>query len=154
MKIDRIAMLYGLLKQSRTTKMEDLGRMKVLRIIKALRPAAMEYEADMKEAREKMKDEKFETMTAKAEKWQTEGAKAIAEEEKIAVNAYFARYQKKVNEAAAALASKAKKVEFDKLSNDEFLKLISSNDYTGEQMELLDDTVHEQKPTAVSVFDK
>lgn len=154
MKTDRIAMLYALLKQSRTTKMEDQGRMKVLRIIKALRPAAMEYEADVKEAREKMKDEQFEAMTAKAEKWQTEGAKAIEEEEKIAINAYFARYQKKVGEAVVALAGKGrqKAVEFDKLNQDEFMKLISSNDYTGEQMELLDDTLLEQKPQAVSVF--
>ena len=154
MKIERIAMLYGLLKQSRTTKMEDQGRMKVLRIIKALRPAAQEYEADMKEAREKMKDGQFDAMTAKAEKWQTEGAKALSDEEKVAVNAYFTRYNKAVAKAVDALAGKQKKAEFDKLSQDEFQKLISSNDYTGEQMELLDDTIVEQQASTVNVFEK
>ncbi|MBQ7572135.1 MAG: hypothetical protein IJT19_07845 [Bacteroidaceae bacterium] len=154
MRAERIAMLYGLLKQSRTTKMEDQGRMRILRIIKALRPAAQEYEADLKEAREKMKDGQFDAMTAKAEKWQMEGAKAISDDEKMAVNAYFARYNKAVNKAVEALAAKQKKAEFDKLSPDELKKLISSNDYTGEQMELLDDMVVEQQPGTVSVFSK
>ena len=153
MKAERIAMLYGLLKQSRTTKMEDQGRLKVLRIIKALRPMAQEYEADVKEARDKMKDKDFDRMTAKAEKWQAEGDKALTEEEKMAVNAYFAKYNKKVSEAVTAIAGKAKKMELDKLSQDEFLRLIKSNDYTGEQMELLDDTVVDQKPDTVNVFD-
>lgn len=154
MRIERIAMLYGLLKQSRTTKMEDQGRLKVLRIIKALRPAATEYDADVKEAREKMKDDAFEKMSALAEKWQTEGDKSITSEEKVAVNAYFTKYNKKVADAVAAIAGKSKKVDLDKLSQDEFLRLINSNDYTGEQMELLDDTVLDQKPESVSVFSK
>lgn len=154
MKAERIAMLCGLLKQSRTTKMEDQGRLKVLRIIKALRPAATEYEADVKEAREKMKDEDFDRMTAKAEKWQAEGGKALTEEEKMAVNAYFARYNKRVADAVAVISGKSKEVKLDKLSQEEFLRLINSNDYTGEQMELLDDTVVEQKPGNVSVFGK
>lgn len=153
MRIERIAMLYGLLQQSRTTKMEDQGRLKVLRIIKALRPAATEYDADVKEAREKMKDDAFEKMTAMAEKWHAEGGKALTDEEKMAVNAYFAKYNKKVAEAVKAIAGKSKKVDLDKLSQDEFLRLINSNDYTGEQMELLDDTVLDQKPESVSVFE-
>lgn len=154
MKAERIAMLYGLLKQSRTTKMEDQGRLKVLRIIKALRPAAREYEEDVKEARKKMKDDLFDQMTAKAEKWQAEGDKALSEEEKIAVNAYFAKYNRSVVDAVSAIAGKSKKMDLDKLSQDEFLRLINSNDYTGEQLELLDDTVVEQKPDNVSVFGK
>lgn len=141
MKRERIAMLYGLLKQSRTTKMDDQGRLKILRIIKALRPAATEYDADMNEARKKMEDERFSEMSALAEKWDTEGGDALSAEEKVAVNRYFANYQKRVNDAAAALGGKPKDVKLEKITPDEFQRLISSNDYTGEQMMLLDDTI-------------
>lgn len=151
MKTERIAMLYGLLKQSRTTKMDDAGRLKVLRIIKALRPAAQEYDNDVAEAREKMKDERFAEMSALAEKWDTDGPGALSDEEKAAVNRYFTRYQKRVADAAAALGGKPKEVKLDRISQEEFLKLISSNDYTGEQTLLLDDIIVADKEQ-VSVF--
>lgn len=141
MKVERIAMLYGLLKQSRTTKMDDQGRLKILRIIKALRPAATEYEEDLNEAKKKMEDERFAEMSALAEKWEAEGNDALSDEEKMKVNSYFIRHNKKVSDAAKALGGKAKEMKLEKISTEEFQRLISSNDYTGEQMMLLDDTI-------------
>lgn len=151
MKKGRAAMLYGLLKQSRSTRMEDAGKIKVLRIMKSLRPTASEYDADVNEAREKMKDEDFDRMTQLAEKWQMKGGKAVSQEERASVNIYFTKYNQQVEKAVAAIFDKEKEITLEKLTEEEFKALISSNDYTGEQMELLDDTIV-GGPEKVAVF--
>lgn len=139
MKTKEIAVAYALLKGAKLSKMEDEDKFKVIKAMRVLRPIAEKYETDEKEASDKLKDERFEEMSEKANKHNEalqakQPEKLLPAGELVELNKYFEGFQKKLSECLKSLQEEDVPVEFDKLTEEAFKKLIASNDFTVEQM--------------------
>lgn len=124
------------MKGAKLTKMEDADKFKVIEAMRELRPIAEKYEADQKEAIEKLQDDKFKEMETKADKYRQAGdkGKALTEAELAEVNAYYEKFNKTVGECLAPIKDKDVKLKFGKITKEAFGKFLESNDLTLEQI--------------------
>lgn len=139
MKTIAIVKGYQILQGAKLTKMEDTDKFKVIEAMRELRPVAEKYEADEKEAIEKLKDDKFKDMEAKADKYRQAGdkSKALTDAEISEMNAYYEKFNKVVGECLEPLKEKEVKLKFAKFTKEAFGKFLESNDFTiGQIMEL------------------
>ena len=149
MKTEKIVNAYSLINPAKLSKMEDADKFKVIKAIRAMKPIAESFEGFIKDAREKLKDEKSEEMQERANKWnekhgETKRNSDIPAEdlkELEAINAYFAKYGTKVNECVKEEADKEHELSFDKLTEDAFCKFIASNDFDVKSIVELQDTL-------------
>ena len=141
MKTIAIVRGYHVLKGAKLTKMEDADKFKVIEAMRELRPITEKYEADEKEAVEKLKDDKFKDMEAKADKYRQAGdkGKALTETELAEVNAYYETFNKTVGECLAPIKDKEVKLKFGKITKEAFGKFLESNDLKLEQIMQLDE---------------
>lgn len=131
---------YNALVGSKLTKMGGEGKIKVVKIIKALKPIATDYEDFRKDALERLKPEGFDEMVKKAEQWQKDGENTtLTATERAGINQFFADYQMEVDKCLKEETEKEHDLEFAKLSEDEFTQFADSNDFTaGQMIELMD----------------
>ncbi|MCD8093958.1 MAG: hypothetical protein LUF01_14485 [Bacteroides sp.] len=139
MKTKEIAVAYTLLKGAKLSKMEDEDKFKVIKAMRVMRPIAEKFDKDEKEAADKLKDEKHDEMSEKANQHNEallskQVDKLLPASELVTLNMYFNDYQKKLNECLKPLQEEEVPAEFDKLTEEAFKKLLASNDFTVEQM--------------------
>lgn len=139
-KTSTIIAVYNAINVAKLTKLSDTDKFKVIRMARAMKEVANGFNDFTKEAQEKLKDEQFDGMVEKAQQWQKDGEKTLlTESERIAINRYFADYNRKVEECVKVEAEKEIELEFELLGEDGFLQLAASNDWTcGQIMELED----------------
>ena len=140
MKTITIIAAYNALTGSKLTKMGGEGKIKVVKIIKAMKPVATEYEDFRKDALERLKPEGFDKMAEKAQQWQKEGEDTtLTATERAEINQFFADYQAEVDKCLKEEVEKEHELEFKKLTGEEFTSLCDGNDWTaGQMLELMD----------------
>lgn len=144
MKTKQVVEAYNVLGGAKLTKMEDKDKFTVIKAMRQMKPVAIGYEDFVKDAQEKLKDERFDDMRGKAQKWQEEGDKtALTVDERIEVNAYFAAYNKRVNDCLKEEQEKEVELGYGRLDEEAFGKLVASNDFDVNTILLLGDALAE-----------
>lgn len=139
MKVKSIVEAYKLLGNAKTTNLDDADKSKILKARKAMRPIADEFEAFLKDAQEMFKPEGWEEIQKKLSQWQQEGEKTtLSEEERIAINKALIGYQSAIDKAVKAELDKEIEIEIEKLSEGSDIKLMSANDWTPNQLDLIE----------------
>lgn len=138
-KVKQIVEAYKLLGNTKTTSLEDADKGKILKARKSMRPIADEFEAFLKDAQEMFKPEGWEETQKKLAQWQQEGENTtLSEEERIAINKTLIGYQSAIDKAVKAELDKEVEIEIEKLSDGADVKLMSANDWTPNQLDMID----------------
>ena len=139
MKVKNIVEAYKLLGNAKVSNLEDPDKGKILKARKAMRPIADEFEAFLKDAQEMFKPEGWEETQKKLAQWQQEGEKTtLSEEERIAINKALIGYQSAIDKAVKTELDKEVEIEIEKLSEGSDIKLMSANDWTPNQLDLIE----------------
>jgi hypothetical protein len=139
MKVKSIVESYKLLGNAKTTNLDDADKGKILKTRKAMRPIADEFDAFLKDAQEMFKPEGWEETQKKLAQWQQEGEKTtLSEEERIAINKALIAYQSAIDKAVKAELDKEVEIGIEKLSEGSDIKLMSANDWTPNQLDLIE----------------
>ena len=142
MKTSTIIEIYSVLREAKLTKMESKEKFQVIRIMRAMKPVTEEWDSFVKTMDEKLKGEHHEEMLAKAQQWQKEGEKTtLSLDERMAVNEYFAKFNKDRTEMINSEQSKEVNVLFDKLTEEAFEHLVDSNDFVVGQILALQEVI-------------
>ncbi len=142
MKTETILSIYTLLNTAKLTNLEDADKIKVIKFMRKIKPVYTQFEDAKTDALEKAKGEDHNKYAEILRQWQKEGNETtLSEEDRINANKYFADYEKLVLEALKDLSEKEVDIEFDKLSEDGFIKLVSSNDWNVQQSMLIEDVL-------------
>lgn len=142
MKTKQVVEVYNVLGSAKLTKMDDKDKFAVIKAMRQMKPVATGYEDFVKDAQEKLKDERFEEMRVKAQKWQEEGGKTtLTMDERIELNAYFGVYNNRVDECVKEEQEKEAELGYERLSEEAFGKLISSNDFDVSTILMLEDAL-------------
>lgn len=127
------------LRTAKVTKMEDKEKMTVIKAMRALDKVAKEYEALVKEVKEKLKDERFDNMSRRVEEFNAlhRDGQALTTKEQQEVkelNNYFANYNKRLDEVLKGEYEREVTVEYERLTEDAFGRLVASNDFTVQEI--------------------
>lgn len=130
MKTKQVVEVYNTLNSAKLSKMEDKDKFLVIKAMRQLKPISTAYEEFVKDAQEKLKGDDFEDIQKKAQKWQEEGENtSLSLEERREINTYLNGYNNKVVECLKEEAEKDNELNYEKISEDAFGKLVSSNDF-------------------------
>ena len=130
LKTSEIVSTYKLLSDAKLTKMESGDKFKVIKIMRAMKPIAEEWDSFLKTVDEKLKKENHDSIIEKAQKWQQEGDKtSLTNEEKIEINKYLFEFQNEKEECIREELDKEVSLDFEKLNESSFEKLVDSNDW-------------------------
>jgi hypothetical protein len=140
-KTEKVLSAYRVLSTAKYSKMSDEDKIKVWKIARILKPVADKFEDDSKDASEKMKPEGFDENLRKAQEYERVTKDANADASKLEMGAAeysefikeLQKYNKIVGDAIKEFADKEVELEFEKLTEDAFGKLMASNEWTMEQ---------------------
>ena len=135
MKVSDCVKAFPILKEAKLTKMEDKEKLTVIKAVRAIGKVAKEYEELVTEMREKLKDERFADMTRRAEQFNAshqENQPLTAEEQQEVkeLNDYFSDYNSRLGEVLKEEYEREVTVEYERLKEDAFGRLVASNDFT------------------------
>ena len=130
MKTKQVVEVYNTLSSAKLSKMEDKDKFLVIKAMRQLKPISTAYEEFVKDAQEKLKGDDFEDIQKKAQKWQEERENtSLSLEERREINTYLNGYNNKVVECLKEEVEKDNELNYEKISEDAFGKLVSSNDF-------------------------
>ena len=137
---------YNILNTAKYTKLDDADKIRVWKIARTMKPIAMRFDEDSKDAVERLKPEGFDERLQKAQDYErvTKDKNADASELEMGAAEYndflreLRRYNGLVGEAVKEYAEKEVKLDFEPLTEDAFAKLMASNDWTIEQVTKLE----------------
>lgn len=141
-KTEKVLSAYRVLSTAKYGKMDDGDKIKVWKIARTLKPVADKFEDDSKDAAEKFKPSgDFSERLQKAQDYERMVKDGNADITKLPMGAAeygefvkeFQKYNKLVGDAIKEFADKEVELEFEKLSEDAFGKLMASNEWTMEQ---------------------
>lgn len=139
MKIKEIVAIYKTLGEAKVTKLEESEVIKVVKVRKAVRQYAEEYEAFLKDVQEKFKPDNWDTVQENLQKWQQEGDNTtLTDEQKIEVNKTIIEYQRKIDAAIKEELNRTIDITFDKLKEDSLTKLMIENSWEVKKLDDLD----------------
>ena len=134
MKVIDIVNAYNVLNAAKLAKMQDADKFTVIRAMRALKPIQTDYEAAVRDAQERLKPEDFDDLQKKAADWNaTHKDKKLTDltpEERATldgINAAYRDYTDKVEQCVRDLAETEKTLDYTRLSQDAFGKLLESN---------------------------
>ena len=152
MKTEDVLKAYNVISTAKYSKLDDADKIKVWKIARALKPVAEKFREDSEDAQQKMKpNDDFDEQLMKAQEYEREIRKPDCDPTKLPIGAAqyqefvdeFKTYQKLVNDTIKDFAEKEVEVSFEPISEDAFGKLMASNDWTLEQVVVLDGIVTE-----------
>lgn len=118
-------------------RLDDEDKVRLWKIARQLKPVATQFEADSKDAAEKMKegyegfDEQLAAAKAYEEAKKSGGELPITDEEyRRFISEVWQPFNALVSKAVAEQAEKEVELDFDPLTDEAFGKLIASNDWT------------------------
>lgn len=142
MKRSTIIEVYKALKEAKLTKMESKEKFAVIRIMRAVKPVAEEWDAFMATVDEKLKGENHEAIVAMIQQWQKEGDNTtLTMEERKEVNEYIAKFNAERNELINAELAKEVEVSFERISEETFERFIDSNDMDVNVLTMLSENI-------------
>lgn len=135
LKVSEVVGVYRTLKDAKLTKMESADKFKVIKIMRPMQGVADEWDKFMENVDKKLQKENHEEIIEKARKWQQEGEKTtLTDEEKVEINRYLMAFQQEKDECVKDELEKVVSLDFEKLTQDAFEKLIDSNDWEVSKM--------------------
>ena len=148
-KASVILSVYNVLSKAKCGKMEDADKIKLWKIARALKPTATQFDDDSKSAAERFQpSDDFPERLQKAQEYERlRNAGEDMEKAPMGAAEYgefvkeFQKYNKLVTDAIREFAEKEVEVEFEKLSEDAFGKLMASNEWTVEQAMMIGDII-------------
>lgn len=147
---NEIVGLYKVLSEAKLTKVEEADKYSVIKILRKLRPTAESFEAYQKDAQERLKPENWEDVLAKVQQWQQEGEETtLTEEEKREINMAIMTYDRSVNSCIVEELNLEVEVEFKKLSDSAFEKLLASNEWDAKTALFVADSIVEDEEVEV-----
>lgn len=133
--------LYKVLSQCKLTGLASSQKMVVLNNLRQLRPVSETYDADIKDAMERMKPEGFDDIIKKArehnESINSNNGPTMSEEETKAVTEAINAFNAEVNQFINSLLAEDSGVEISKLDDVNLEKLIDVNDISTDQLCIL-----------------
>ena len=133
--------LYKALSQCKLTGLASSQKMVVLNNLRQLRPVSETYDADIKDAMERMKPEGFDDVIKKArehnESINSNNGPTMSEEETKAVTETINAFNAEVNQFINGLLTEDSGVEISKLDDANLEKLIDVNDISTDQLCIL-----------------
>lgn len=141
-KTEKVLNAYRVLSTAKYGKMDDGDKIKVWKIARTLKPVADKFDDDSKDAAEKFKpSEDFTERLQKAQEYEQKIKDANLDASTLPMGAAeygefvkeFQKYNKLVGDAIKEFADKEVELEFEKLTEDAFGKLMASNEWTMEQ---------------------
>ena len=144
LKTKRIIEAFKTLDSSKYQKLSDDDKIKAWKIIRALKPIALEYEEAIEDAKTRLvPSDDYEMKFQKAqlyERMKKEGKNALpmSEEEYNAFVPVFKSYMELLAKAINDGLKEVRSIEFEPLSEEAFGKLMASNDWSFGQAEKLD----------------
>lgn len=152
MKTIDIINAYNVLNAAKLTKLADADKFTVIRAMRALKPIHTDYEEAVKDAQERLKPEGFDDLQRRAADWN-----AIHKDKKLTdltpeerttlegINAAYRDYTTKVEECIRDIAEKEKELDYTRLTEEAFGKLLESNpDWTMQQILAVADVLEEE----------
>lgn len=134
-KTSEIVSVYKTLSESKLTKLETSDKAKVLKAMRAMKPIADEWESFIKTVDEKIQKENHQEIMEKVAQWQKEGENTtLSEGERIEINKYLIEYQREKDTCINDELEKKVNLEFAKISESAFEKLVDSNDWEVKKM--------------------
>lgn len=134
MKTIDIVNAYNVLNAAKLSKLADADKFTVIRAMRALKPVYTGYEDAVKDAQERLKPEDFDALQKKAADWNaTHKDKKLSDltpEERTTlegINTAFRDYTEKVEQCVRDIAETEKTLDYTRLSQDAFGKLLESN---------------------------
>ena len=134
MKTIDIVNAYNVLNGAKLAKMQDADKFTVIRAMRALKPIQTDYEAAVRDAQERLKPEDFDDLQKKAAEWNNahkdKKLTDLTPEERATlegINAAYRDYTEKVEQCVRDLAETEKTLDYTRLSQDAFGKLLESN---------------------------
>lgn len=140
MKTIEIVEAYKILGQAKYQKMSDDGKIKVWKITRQLRPIALQFEEEQNDAKEKLiPSEDFMQKLQKAQQYELSLKNKdiipnISKEEYEKFIQEFIKYNNVINDALKEISEKEVNLIFEKISEEEFGKLMASNDWSMDQV--------------------
>lgn len=130
LKTSEIVVVYKLLSDAKLTKMESSDKFKVIKAMRAMRPTSDEWNEFLKTVDEKLKKDNHDEIIEKARKWQQDGENTtLTNDEKVEINTYLVNFEKEKQDCINDELKKNVTLEFEKLSESAFEKLMDSNDW-------------------------
>ena len=149
-KTSDVLSIYNIINTAKYNKMDDDDKIKVWKIVRAMKPVATKFDEDMKDASEKLKPtDDFNERLQKAQEYERLRSQnkptndAMADEEYEAFIKEFKNYNKVVEDAIKEFGDKEVKITFDAISEKAFGNLMASNDWTMEQAVKLGEVIVE-----------
>ena len=146
-KTEKVLAAYRVISTAKYSKMDDGDKIKVWKIARILKPVADKFDDDSKDAAEKFKpSEDFDERLQKAQDYERTIRNTEKDSEERAAEygkfvGEFNAYKKLMDDAIKEFADKDVEVEFEKLSEEAFGKLMASNEWTMEQAMVLGDII-------------
>ena len=140
-KTESVVKVFNLIKDAKYSKMSDADKLAIFKIFKAIKAIAEAFTNEVNDARQKLVPyEEFMSDLAKAQAFEVARSKKeecaeMTEEEYNEFIQKFVQYNKLVNEAVKDSASKEVELDFDRLTQEAFDKLVLSNNWTFAQTE-------------------
>lgn len=147
--------VYNILGNCKYGKLEDADKIRLWRIVRQLRPIGEQYSEDCKDAGEKMRSDEFKSLEAKMAELERKEMREFGdistpqrEQEFImslmSKNNEYSEYRRKLVEVSALirkavedLAKQEVTINVEALGDDAFAKLMSSNEWTMKQVDLV-----------------
>lgn len=157
-RTDTLVNVFRILSDAKCSKMEDVDKIKVWKIQRAMKPVASQFEDDIKTSGEKLKPEGYNEALQKALEYEQKEKKTFGEltqrneREFVAMlsekNEDYAKFQqmhkqyiKLCNDAVKEYAEKKVTLDYVPISEDALAAFVSSNDWTLEQISIIADYI-------------
>ena len=133
--------VYVLLDGAKLSKMGAKEQIKLVKIVRKLKGIVVPYEGYVKDAAEKLKGDNHAEMEALLNEWKDKGSLDKDNQDKM--KAYWKEFNQKLDESLQDEFEKLHEVEFEKLTEDECMRLIASNEFTVNQIIAIEDLIKE-----------
>lgn len=139
--VKQIVDAYNALGNAKSSTLDDAEKAKILKARKVMRPFVTEYEAFEKDCQEM---HKYEGLEKDAELYNSvlnksrQGKGNEVTEEEAKAWARVIEYDQKINKSLYEEGIKEVELEFEKLSEGSDVKLMSANDWTPKQLDILE----------------
>ena len=139
--VKQIVDAYNALGNAKSSTLDDAEKAKILKARKVMRPFVTEYEAFEKDCQEM---HKYEGLEIDAELYNSvlnksrQGKGNEVTEEEAKAWARVIEYDQKINKSLNEEGIKEVELEFEKLSEGSDVKLMSANDWTPKQLDILE----------------
>lgn len=122
--VKQVVECYKALGEAKVTKLEESEVIKVIKIRKALRPIANEFDEFLKDCQEKFKPENWNELQEKLQNW-----KQVGEEERVGINKDMNSYKDKLEAAVNDEFAKEVEINIETLKEDSARKILLENSW-------------------------